>query len=159
MGYSKKHHSVPCVTSNATKGLTSLSQVSCMHSAERVPTVAADSHRNQQWAAQLACHVSHARSLQKARCRLLALGCAEVASCGALRSVPGIASESSVEVGLAPRSAALQAIQGITAKLCICLASWWQEWMQSESSLMYDHTIHVSINLYDKHARRQGPDQ
>jgi len=31
--------------------------------------------------------------------------------------------------------------------------------MQSESSLMYDHTIHVSINLYDKHARRQGPDQ
>ena len=72
-----------------------------------------------------------------------------------MRSVPGMASESSVEVGLAPRSAALQAIHGITGKLCIRLTSWRQEWMQSENGLMYDYTVHVSINVYDKHARQQ----
>lgn len=46
--------------------------------------------------------------LQKVRWRLLALGCAEVTSCCPLRSVPGMASESSVELGLTAKSDALQ---------------------------------------------------
>ncbi len=70
-----------------------------------------------------------------------------------------MASESSVEVGLAPRSAALQAVHSINAKLCICITSWQQEWMQSENGLMYDYTVHVSSNVYDKHASQQGSDQ
>lgn len=45
--------------------------------------------------------------LQKARWRLLALGWADVTSFWGLRSVPGMTSEPSVELGLAATSAAL----------------------------------------------------
>lgn len=48
------------------------------------------------------------RDLQKVRWRLLALGCTEPPSRCPLRSVPGMASESSAELGLTTKSAALQ---------------------------------------------------